>query len=358
MQLLTFAHKNEAAAFFHFHQFVLEKDGSDLYFDGQHYLLITGEGLWDSLIKISLTLQYLEKKSILISHILNLGVAGSLRNDLKKFEVYQIRTTYAAFSSANPEFHSYTTDPLIPEDDIKILDCLSCHQRILNKQEKENLMPYAHIVDRELWAQAKFAEAQKIPWNSLKIISDELEEENICELIQEQAHEFSYKLYLAWQKIKKVAKDTKAQIDNSMTVLLHTLQQQNIFLTFSQKHQVCDLTQRILAQENISCEKLMTEIPFSIWTSKRVKDNTQDLIHWLKLRLTPQFAPLATPVSQWLKVWHNSKIHLQMNTTEDYEALEIKFKSYNHKDWKIILEHLNNIPRQELENIITNNSNL
>jgi len=357
MQLLTFAHKNEAAAFFHFHQFELEKDGIDLYFDGEHYLLITGEGLWDSLIKISLTLQYLEKKSIIITHLLNLGIAGSLRKDLKKFEVYQIRTTYAALCSSKAEFHSYTTQPQLTEQDIKVLDCLSCHKRILNIQEKKNLMPYAHIVDRELWAQAKFAEAQKISWNSLKIVSDEIDEENICDLVQELAHEFSYQLYLAWQKTKNIS-ETKIHIPNqSIDVLLCTLQQQNIFLTFSQKHQVCDLVQRILAQENIKCETLMTEIPFSLWTSKRVKDNTQDLIHWLKLRLTPQFAPLATPVSQWLKLWHNSQIHMQMNTSDDYEALEIKFKSFNHKDWKLILEHLNNIPRHELENIISTNLN-
>ena len=114
MQLLLFAHKNEAAAFFHFHQFQLITDTHDLYHDGHYYLLITGEGLWDSLIKLSLALHSLAKQNISISHMVNLGVAGSLRKDLKRFDLCQVRTSYAALTAHHPEFHSHTASPTYP----------------------------------------------------------------------------------------------------------------------------------------------------------------------------------------------------------------------------------------------------
>ena len=180
----------------------------------------------------------------------------------------------------------------------------------------------------------------------------------MCNLVQEQAHNFSLKLYEVWNTLQSQERSSQQPLPSAIELLFKTLATKNIYLTFSQRHQVEDFIKRILAQENISLDSLMAEIPFQLWTSKRTKDNAQHFIHWLKLRLTPQQAHLATPVSHWLKIWKNSHLHFQMDTIENFEALEVKFKSYNVKDWKLIMEHLNNIPREELENILTSKTNL
>jgi len=352
MQLLTFAHKNEAAAFFHFHHFQPVANTHDLYSDGNHYLLITGEGLWDSLTKILLTLSHIEKQSQKISCLFNLGVAGSLRGIHKKFEAYQVRTAYAAMSLEKPEFHSYSAGQLSCENTYPLIDCLSFHGRVLTSAHKQLLAPFADIVDREAWAVGKAACAYQLPWYSLKVLSDELQEENICNLVQEQAHNFSQKLYHAWKSALPLSLKKESALDEFLEIFLPLLQTKQIYLTFSQRHQAQDFVQRILAQENISTSTLLSEIPFDLWKSKRIKENAQDLIQWLKLRLTPQFGHLATPVNQWIKIWHNSQYSFHMQTTDDFEALEVKFKSYNLTDWNHLLEHLQKIPREELERIL------
>lgn len=353
MQLLTFAHKNEAAAFFHFHQYKQIADVNDLYSDGCNYLLITGEGLWDSLTKTMMTLHYFDKQSLKVQCILNLGIAGSLRLGHKKFETYQIRTCYALLNVEKPEFHSYSTNNILTTQNLPLLDCLSSHYRTITTADKVPLAPFANIIDRELWSIAKAATCFNIPWNSIKVISDEISEENKCDLIQEQAHEYSKILYHTW-KNSFTQKETATSQDDFpfLNVLLPTLQNYQIHLTFSQRHQVQDLIRRLLLQENISIETLLEEVPFSMWESKRPKDNSQSFIQWLKLRLTPQLGKFATNISKWLKIWQNPNIQFQMSTTDDFEALEVKFKSYNTKDWHVFLEHLQKIPRDELENIL------
>lgn len=353
MQLLTFAHKNEAAAFFHYHQFKAFAHFAELYFDGTHYLLITGEGLWDSLTQCMLAISSLQQQNITISRITNLGVAGALRTNLKKFSTYKIRTSYAALNFQDAEFHSYSSPSinhtLYPH--MQVLDCLSFYKRNTTYNEKKILSPFASLIDRELWAIAKAASTLNIPWESIKVISDEYLEENICQLIQQTAHEFSKLLYEQWQH--KSERINTNESTNAHVQFLTFLHEKSLYLTFSQKHQVTDLFDRLLAQEKLTFEQFTSEIPFSEWNHERPKENTQNLIQWLKIRLTPQLGQYATQITRWLEVWHNSSLNLQLSVSNDLEALDIRFKSHTLNDWNEILEHLQKIPRHELDNILS-----
>lgn len=354
MQIYTFAHKNEAAAFFHYHPFQECTHFSDLYFDGNNYLLITGEGLWDSLTKCILAINYLAGQNITIKQIFNLGVAGSLRPHLKKFSVYSIRTSYAALNLSEPEFHSYSSKHQSSFPKLDMIDCLSFYKRNTSSKEKEVIAPFAALIDRELWAIAKAAQSFHLPWESLKVISDEIQDENTCQLIQQIAHEFSSKIYSEFQH--KIEQQQHEVQQNNFEVFLTLLQKKSFHLTFSQKNLTADYLNRILIQENISLEHFIHEIPFENWDNHRAKENTHSLIRWMKIRLTPQLGLYATKISQWLKIWQNSNLNLQIHVSEDLESLDIKFKSYNLHDWHKIITHLQKIPRHELENILTGHS--
>jgi hypothetical protein len=355
MNLLTFAHKNEAAAFFHYHQFQECSDFHGLYFNGHHYLLITGEGLWDCLTKCLLTLSYLNQQNIFIQKIINLGVAGGLRSPIKKFSAYQVRTSYAALNFQEPEFHSYSTNialSTIPH--LEVIDCLSFYKRNTTHQEKLKLSPYAHLIDRELWAIAKAAVSCNLPWEAIKVISDEIQDENSCQIVQQDAHLYSKILHDQWQR--QIDQKISEPSANSQEEMLNTLQEKSLHLTFSQKHQVTDLITRILAQENLTLNQFLREIPFQEWQLERPKDNTLKFIQWLKIRLTPQLGKYASQISKWLDVWHHSHLNLHLSTSHDLEALEVKFKSYNAQDWEETLQYLKKIPRHELELILSGRS--
>lgn len=351
MQLLIFAHKNEATAFFHYHQFK-ETTLTDLYFDGSHYLLITGEGLWDCLSKTILAINFIcINSTIPVQKIINFGVAGSLRDGIKKKSIFRVRTSYAALNYAEPEFQSYSS--LESESQFSHLpqvDCLSSLKRHTSLEEKLTLAPFASLIDRELWSVAKAAKCFDLAWEGLKIVSDEVQENNFCDQVQSHAHEYSSELYTTWINKQEIIKQKTS--DSDFQIFLNALQVENLYLTFSGRNQVQDLMTRILLQENISLKKFMEEIPFDLWKKERPKDKSHSLIQWLKLRLTPQLGKYSTAVIKWLKIWHNSKLHLSLRTTEDLEGLEVKFKSYNTQDWYEVINHLKQIPREELDSIL------
>jgi hypothetical protein len=354
MHLLTFAHKNEASSFLHYHDFKESAHVKNLYFDGKNYLLITGEGLWDALTSTMQSLGTLNTKNAPPITVCNLGVAGALRASIKKFSLFSINTSYAFSSQDNPEFHSYTSTSasnLLVES----ADCVSSYKRNTSIEEKNLLSPFAPLVDRELWSIAKAATSYNTNWSALKIVSDELSEENSCQLIQNLSQEFSSRLYETWRSLEPSLLDTKKVLNPEVDAnqhLLEVLHQQSLYLTFSQKHQIFDLVARILKQENVSLEQLVKEVPFDNWLKSRPKDKSHLLVQWLRLRLTPQLGTHAAQIQQWMRNIHLQNKNLQISTIDDFEAIEIKFRSFNTQDWKEILSTLNSIQRQEFDQIL------
>ncbi|MCO4793352.1 MAG: hypothetical protein KC493_06565 [Bacteriovoracaceae bacterium] len=195
MQLLTFAHRGEAKAFFE-HLELEAIDGNTLYKFTDGLVLIMGEGVFDPLSKVSKVLALYPE----ISEIINLGVAGALNPNLNKDEVIQVRSSYLELEG-NPQFHSFTMrNRDLP---FKKEDCLTSSRRVLSKEQAQKLLPFAGIVDRELWAVARANKENKLPMTSLKVISDipSEESEQICQVVKESALKLSTALYNAWSQI-------------------------------------------------------------------------------------------------------------------------------------------------------------
>lgn len=180
MKLLHFAHAPEAQCFIsHFNLIAKGK----LYIGEDIIVQICGEGLYDSLFKLSETISKYP-----IDSIINIGIAGSLTKDLDVDSIISIKTVYA-FNEKNPKFNSYSTS-----DTNSDYDCISAELRALNKEYAEKLVPFAQVVDRELWSVGKVAKYYKIPFSSIKLISDYALEEVHCLDIKDKAREYSEKL--------------------------------------------------------------------------------------------------------------------------------------------------------------------
>jgi nucleoside phosphorylase len=176
MNLFVFAHRGEAQSF-------LDNDGykaitNELYQNDKSLLLITGEGMFEVMIKLTKILENYK-----INEIINLGVCGALQ-DIKQ-DIYSIRTVYG-----QEQFKSFTSN-----DPQAMTDIITSQDRALTKQDKEKLSPFAQLVDRELWAIAYVANKYKIPFRAYKLISDNVNETDFCDRVKERASLYSQDLY-------------------------------------------------------------------------------------------------------------------------------------------------------------------
>ncbi|TNE98434.1 MAG: hypothetical protein EP326_09835 [Deltaproteobacteria bacterium] len=207
MQLLTFAHRGEARAFLD-QLDLTQVQGNTLYRFNRGLLLITGEGLFETMNAVSKVIATHPD----INEIVNLGVAGSLDENLAKNEIIQIRTVYLELEE-KAQFHSFSMQERITP--FKKADCLTSTRRVLDKQTAEKLLPFASLVDRELWAICRAVKDEKIPVTSLKLISDipSQEQNEICQVVKEQADLFSSHLFDAWNALHSSNDKSKLVLD-------------------------------------------------------------------------------------------------------------------------------------------------
>ena len=197
MQCLVFAHRAEAQVFLEQRAFKSVKDFNHLYMDHECFLFITGEGIFETLCKItSLLTQFPQIRSIT-----NFGIAGSLDSKLRGRTTYLVRTIYG---NLNQEFKFKSFSSSTTQSQV---DCISCDYRVSDPDQKNHLSAYAQIVDRELWAIAYASSLKKIPWQSFKCISDQADDTYSCQSIKEKAEDYSRLLHETW--IESAPKELK-----------------------------------------------------------------------------------------------------------------------------------------------------
>jgi nucleoside phosphorylase len=221
MNLLIFAHKNEAIIFLEEYSFTqVEFSFQGLFKNKGQYLLITGEGPINALSKTMAVLIAFKHE---IKNVINLGIAGSLNNKINKFDIIKIRTLYAEHAD-RLQFKSYTTE--LKETTI---DCITVFDRVLDRNHKEKLSPVAEVVDREAWAIAQVCQLISTPFFSYKVVSDNFDEENFCDIVKENARHFSQLLFQYYAK-------EISTINNQLTDELDlTFSDKNFYFTVTQK---------------------------------------------------------------------------------------------------------------------------
>lgn len=230
MKLLIFAHNAEAQAFLSQSKFTKQLSNVFDYFEGRDFdILICGEGPIEALKATLYTLAH--KK---YTRVINLGIAGALTGELKKGDIVQVRTAYG-----EDAFKSHTSLSK------SIIDCITSHSRVLTKESKTKLQPFADIVDRELWGIAEACKVIKIPFESYKYISDNAESEE-CLVIKAQACDISHELYQYYQSQQNTP--TKVQLHENLPEMITTFINQ-LSPTFTQRVQLETLFKKCLLKK-------------------------------------------------------------------------------------------------------------
>mgnify|MGYP001821863202 CR=1 FL=1 len=143
MLLLTIAHKGEAQelikrsytqpADFHF---------EGIYRDGEDILLLTGDGIENSILRVSSVLTYFGSK---IERVLNMGIAGELDNSLQINQIYGIRRVYHEL------YHDKEALILSCKETHSKMDCVSALMPVADDVYENSLEKIAPIVEREMW---------------------------------------------------------------------------------------------------------------------------------------------------------------------------------------------------------------
>ena len=217
MNLLCFAHRAEAEAFFVEKNFKPDQRLNNLYQETESgdFLLITGEGIFSSLQKVNTTLTTEPS----ISAIINLGVAGALSPKFNKFDLVSVRTSYLCETSeALPQFRSFPTQQITG---LPPVDCMSSTQRIKNPQTKKYLSSFSEVIDRELWGIGYAAKEKKIPLVSIKVISDEESDVDFCQEVKENSFDLSKKLFNSYKYY--ILNDSSAFLRSDVASLILSL---------------------------------------------------------------------------------------------------------------------------------------
>ncbi len=347
MKLLTFAHRGEAQAFLSEFSF----KPVDFFFDGllisnDYFLLITGEGPHSASEK---TISVLAHYSTQITHVFNLGVAGSLVPQLKLHDLVWIRTSYAHHAE-KCEFKSFSS-----KNPKAINDCMTAFSRVIDLEEKTKLSHFANIVDRELWAVASAAHLFKKSFNALKIISDELTNEklDICQFVKDEAPLFSKKLldeFILSEKDLTPKKALKAKEGNDSILLSDPL----FYFTVSQSRKLHS-TLEGLALKGFSEAALNNETEVSAIKvmDKLPKERARLLLLHLSEKLNPisvkirksleaAIAPLEAAKIQvsydstFEEDWLN--INLKIQSSRDLEKVKNALKIFSYEDYKKIFD--------------------
>lgn len=180
-KLLIFAHRGEAKPFLSHFNFKQVPKVEGLYESEVHFLLITGEGPWKAGPKLAFVLGKFE-----IEEAINLGIAGSLRDEVQLESIIGIRNVYLEQNS-QIEFASHALS-------VTGLDLVTCHSRVLDSKQADFLDAFAPLVDRELWALAQSAKLAEVKLTAFKLISDIVGQTEVCERVKEKAEVYSEKL--------------------------------------------------------------------------------------------------------------------------------------------------------------------
>jgi nucleoside phosphorylase len=341
MKLLTFAHRAEAQAFFKNDEF----RNVDFIFNGlfksrDYYLLLTDEGLHSASEKTIASLSIIHPD---IDEVINLGVAGSLSKKYKKNDLLWIRTSMAHHAE-KLEFKSYSS-----QGKNSAADCMSAYTRVLSASDRHKLSLFADVVDRELWAIASAASLFKLPFSSLKIISDDLthheEGHEICQLVKEEAHLFSEKLFMELQTVKAAQKPV-----NKVSAPKEFYQSEAFYFTTTQERKLKSLLEG-LRVKNISIPQELVDDLLSLQVlpkerSRLLLIELNDLLNPFAKKMRDALDSSLDPLTkagisaQYNSNLEQSQLNLSMaiNCERDLERVKNALKIFSYSDYKNIFD--------------------
>lgn len=308
MHLITMAHLGEAQAIIE--TFNLNKLRSDV-FQGENLILIlTGEGPFEASSKTSLALGEFK-----CQQVINLGIAGALSSNLSIGEIYSVRTHYLVHDD-RPAFKTFSG-----KDG---QDCITSFERILDPEKAHRLKGIATLVDREAWGVAHAAKNAGVPFSSFKLVSDMAGTLGACELVREEANQWSVKLAEHLRMILGES-DSREKI---------SLKLDGFHFTFTTSHRFETLIKKLAIKKELSPEEVLKTLPLKDLLSLSVspKEKTRLLIEILEESLDPFKKILNQTKKSWTAPFNSHGI--QIETDPSWEELEVtvNFKVKNDQE--------------------------
>ncbi len=278
MDLLVFAHRAEAQAFLKNEKWksVATKPFSLYQSENEaSYLLISGEGIENAMTATTWASTVIGDN---LQRIINLGVCASLNEDYPIESTYLVRTSYKQNTEKEMSFRSFTTNHYSSD----ALDINTVERRVLSKEEADHLDNFAPLVDREFWGVAFAANKLEVDLIGIKTVSDIAgKNENICEIVKEDAQLWSELLYDKLQQTDNV----KESVINDDILIDERFN--SFHFTFSQKQQLKNLSKVIEARGEELIEFLEHNKLFEFNEDHRPKDRATHLIRRINECLFP-----------------------------------------------------------------------
>lgn len=331
--LLVFAHRAEASDFLSGAHPVDHSFEGLLTHPNYGLILICGEGLWAPRERLASVLTRFSK----ITQVVNLGVCAGVRAGIRTGEIYSIRTSYA-----EDEFKSYTSSD--PSADI---DCLSAKERVLTPLKAQQLDNFAPLIERELWSIASVCELFKKKWSAYKLVSDlpQNGSTEICEVVKEQANEWSRALKIFYQS-KEISKNS-LECEQESESLFAGAHLPFFHLTTSTERQLINLKQKLgEVRFNRITQECVQE------TFERPKERTLFLIAALSRALNPFRAKLEDEINAKTLALREQGIQVSYPWPLESTHFNLKFQIQSEKDIERLKSALEQFPYADLKRLI------
>jgi hypothetical protein len=348
MKLLVFAHRGEAQAFFsEWNLLPVDFFFTGLFRNKDHFVLITGEGPQSSGERTCAVLSAFHSE---IESVTNLGIAGSLTPKLTVGSHVWVRSIYAQHAE-KCEFKSFTTKK---HDNF---DCISAFSRITLLEDRQKLASFADIVDRELWAIASTCHMLRVDLSALKLISDDLQSENMCQLIKEEAPKLSKKLFDLYNeslKQKKLEVPTSSKTHNMTDmVLAHP----KFYFTTSQTRKLTQTLRGLSLKKLLSSEEelmaLVNGILENYGADKTSKELSKILLNSLGEKLNPLNTEIREKIAVALRPFTESGIQASFDPELEQDFVQINYQMKNARDQKRLMLSLEQFNFQKIKDIFS-----
>lgn len=352
VKLLIFAHRGEAQAFFNEWELL----PVNFYFTGlfknkDHYVLITGEGPKEASEKTVAVLSSFKSE---ITEVINIGIAGSLTPKLKVGDHVWVRSSYAQ-NADRCEFKSFTTKN---HDNI---DCITAYSRVTTPEEKKILSNFADIVDRELWSIASAGHLFRVDVSALKLISDESDSTDICQLVKDEAPALSKKLFTEYSNYlvrQKAAAPVILVAQKSNTIEDYILSHPKLYFTTSQTRKLTTLLRGLALKQILSDDEIKTftnNLIESTADEKTSKEISKMLLNVLGEKLNPLNTQIKNKISEALAPLTDSGAQANFDPELEQDYIQLNFQIRSAKDQKKLILALQQFNYQKIKDIFSGN---
>lgn len=348
VKLLIFAHRGEAQAFFNEWEFL----PVNFYFTGlfksrDHYLLVTGEGPKEASEKTVAVLSSFKNE---ISEVVNIGIAGSLTPKLKVGDHVWVRSSYAQ-NAERCEFKSFTTKT---HDNI---DCITAYSRVTTQEEKKILSSFADIVDRELWSIASAGHLFKVDVIALKLISDESDSTDVCQLVKDEAPALSKKLFAEYKNHLKKQEMTAPVVlvaPKSNTIEDFILTHPKLYFTTSQSRKLATLLRGLTLKKILDDNEIkafthnLIESKADLISSKEI---SKMLLNLLGEKLNPLNTQIKNKIAEVLAPLTDTGAQANYDPELEQDYIQINYQIRSTKDQKKLILALEQFNYQKIKEI-------